>query len=196
MRAHGVPDFPDPQVSGSGGAVTARIAATVHRGSAGGLNPSSPAFKNAQQACRKLSPNGGSQSGGAAAITGPEVRPLTAHTEYRTSPTQAHSAFNLPSGIDQQLPQDASALQACANLQPNNLSITMARDSVIMHSPAVLLTTRAALNRSTLGSPGRAITAAALNDTAAADDLQEDEESASGLKLAQRPEEIRAARAE
>lgn len=48
MRSHGVPNFPDP--SGGGGI-------QIQAGS--GINPQSPAFQSAQQACAKLLPGGG-----------------------------------------------------------------------------------------------------------------------------------------
>jgi hypothetical protein len=48
MRAHGVPNFPDP--SGGGG---------IHIQAGSGINPQSPAFQTAQQACAKLLPGGG-----------------------------------------------------------------------------------------------------------------------------------------
>ncbi len=47
MRAHGVPSFPDP---GAGGAVQ------LNRGS--GVDPASPAFRSAQNACSSLLPGG------------------------------------------------------------------------------------------------------------------------------------------
>jgi hypothetical protein len=47
MRSHGVPSFPDP--SGRG----------IHIGPGSGIDPSSPAFRGAQSACRKLLPGGG-----------------------------------------------------------------------------------------------------------------------------------------
>ena len=51
MRSHGVPNFPDPkQVAGGGIQVS---------GSAPGINPQSPLFVSAQQACRHLLPDGG-----------------------------------------------------------------------------------------------------------------------------------------
>jgi hypothetical protein len=50
MRSHGVPNFPDPSSSGG---LQLRV------GPGTGLDPSSPAFKTAQQACMKLLPNGG-----------------------------------------------------------------------------------------------------------------------------------------
>lgn len=52
VRAHGVPNFPDPKVSRNGNEVKVAIA----------INPSisgNPHFQSAQQACRKLLPNGG-----------------------------------------------------------------------------------------------------------------------------------------
>lgn len=45
MRSHGVSNFPDPSANGS---------LTFS-----GVNPDSPAFQNAQKACRKYMPNGG-----------------------------------------------------------------------------------------------------------------------------------------
>jgi hypothetical protein len=47
MRSHGVPSFPDPRGQG------------IHIGPGSGIDPSSPAFKAAQSACRKLLPGGG-----------------------------------------------------------------------------------------------------------------------------------------
>jgi hypothetical protein len=54
MRTHGLPNFPDPKAYGNGYRLTI--------GSETGIDPSSPQFKNAQQACRKLLPNGGNQT--------------------------------------------------------------------------------------------------------------------------------------
>jgi hypothetical protein len=48
MRAHGVPNFPDP---GAGGG--------IQIGSNSGVNPQSPAFQTAQNTCFKLLPGGG-----------------------------------------------------------------------------------------------------------------------------------------
>ena len=61
MRTHGVPSFPDPTISRSGGGVGIGlgIPASVS---------ASPAFKTAQQACAKLAP-GGPAGSGAAPIT-------------------------------------------------------------------------------------------------------------------------------
>ena len=52
MRAHGVPDFPDPDTNGG---------ITINSGGPGGnnLGPDSPAFTAAQKACESLAPGGG-----------------------------------------------------------------------------------------------------------------------------------------
>jgi hypothetical protein len=54
MRKHGLPNFPDPKAVGHGYGLTI--------GHENGLDPKSPQFKNAQQACKKLLPNGGTPS--------------------------------------------------------------------------------------------------------------------------------------
>jgi hypothetical protein len=51
MRAHGVKNFPDPS---SGGGISI--------GPSSGIDPASPTFQAAQQACQKLLPNGGQPS--------------------------------------------------------------------------------------------------------------------------------------
>lgn len=52
MQEHGVPDFPEPQVTEHGNEVSVKIAVPAGVGQ-------SPKFKTAQQACRKLLPGGG-----------------------------------------------------------------------------------------------------------------------------------------
>ncbi len=51
MRAHGVPNFPDPSSNGS-----------LQLNSSSGVDPNSPQFRSAMQACQKVLPNGGKQS--------------------------------------------------------------------------------------------------------------------------------------
>ena len=46
MRSHGLPNFPDPNFTGGG--------VRIQIGPSGGLNPNSPAFKTAQQACQPV----------------------------------------------------------------------------------------------------------------------------------------------
>jgi hypothetical protein len=55
MRKHGVPNFPDPDSHG-------HLKLTFGQGKNGqktGVDPNSPQFRKAQQACQKLLPNGG-----------------------------------------------------------------------------------------------------------------------------------------
>jgi hypothetical protein len=60
MRSHGLPNFPDPKPSGGG------VGLVIGKNS--GLDPNSPQFKTAQQACKTLLPGQGKglrSSGGA-----------------------------------------------------------------------------------------------------------------------------------
>ena len=50
MRTHGVPEFPDPKVSGDGGIAWGEL------GPRFGTDPNSPQFKAAQDACKELAP--------------------------------------------------------------------------------------------------------------------------------------------
>jgi hypothetical protein len=50
MRAHGLPDFPDPTSSGGG------IQLSIGGKKGSGLNPSSPVFQAAQKACQSVMP--------------------------------------------------------------------------------------------------------------------------------------------
>jgi hypothetical protein len=51
MRAHGLPNFPDPNGQG-----------VIQAGAGDGIDPRSPKFRAAQQACGKALPNGGRPS--------------------------------------------------------------------------------------------------------------------------------------
>jgi hypothetical protein len=57
MREHGV-DMPDPQLSSSGG-----ITMRMRKGSGSKIDPSSPAFENAQKACEQYQPKAPSSTG-------------------------------------------------------------------------------------------------------------------------------------
>jgi hypothetical protein len=57
MRSHGVPKYPDPQVSSDGG-----MQQTINPNE--GVNPSSPQFQAAQKACQKLVPGSSVSEGG------------------------------------------------------------------------------------------------------------------------------------
>ena len=53
MRAHGISDFPDPQVSSGAGGVSIGIRSNG-KGQSSDLNPSSPQFQAAQKVCQPL----------------------------------------------------------------------------------------------------------------------------------------------
>jgi hypothetical protein len=59
MRSHGVPDFPDPQMSGGG--ITVRQGGPGTEGS--GTDPNSPTMQAAMEACQALLPGGSRQIG-------------------------------------------------------------------------------------------------------------------------------------
>ena len=50
MRAHGEPDFPDPQISGG------RVSLAIKVGPGSSLDPRSPIFQKAQKACQADQP--------------------------------------------------------------------------------------------------------------------------------------------
>ena len=118
MRSHGVPGYPDPEVSSSGN----RMQVTISPGSA---DPNSPAFKSAGHTCHNLLPSGGNP------VNGPhdQAQDLRFAVCMRTHgvpnfPDADHDgAFTLPSGVDQQAPQFQRATKACANVEPSSLSI-------------------------------------------------------------------------
>lgn len=60
MRAHGVPNFPDPTVSNSGNGSSI----TIHMSSGSGLDLKSPVFQAAARVCRSLLPGGGKHGSG------------------------------------------------------------------------------------------------------------------------------------
>jgi hypothetical protein len=68
MRAHGLPDFPDPTTSGGG------IQLSIGSKKGSGLNPRSPLFQAAQKACQSVMPGppggGGSTELRQAPVTG------------------------------------------------------------------------------------------------------------------------------
>jgi len=122
MRSHGVPDYPDPQVSSSGN----RVQVTI---SPGGADPNSPAFKSADHACHNLLPNGGAPAGAGANGAQQQAQDVLFADCMRTHgvpnfPDPDHDgAITLPSGVDQQAPQFQHAMQACSKVEPSSLSI-------------------------------------------------------------------------
>ncbi len=126
MRSHGLPDYPDPQISSSGGQVQVKI-------SPGSLNPNSPAFKSADKACHELLPNGGAPGAAGANSAQERAQRLKFAVCMRSLgvpnfPDPDHDgAFDLPSGINLQAPQFQRAMQACTKARPTSLTINQAR---------------------------------------------------------------------
>jgi hypothetical protein len=124
VRAHGVPNFPDPKVSTNGNEVKVAIA----------INPSisgNPHFKSAQEACRKLLPNGGPGGEGNHQISLQEQSQyLKAAACIRShgipnfpDPTFSGGGVHLPkiAGINLHSAQVRAAEEACQSLIPGGL---------------------------------------------------------------------------
>jgi hypothetical protein len=124
VRAHGVPNFPDPKVSTNGSEVKVAIA----------VNPSisgNPHFNSAQQACRKLLPGGGPGEGSNHQITPQEQSQyLKAAACIRShgipsfpDPTFSGGGVHLPktAGVNPHSPQVRRAEEACQSLIPGGL---------------------------------------------------------------------------
>ena len=119
MRSHGLPSYPDPQVSQSAGHSQMTI-------SPGGLDPNSPAFMSATRACGHLMPGGGVPAAASPQELAQDVR-FAACMRTNGVPSfpdpGRDGAFTLPSGIDQQGPQFQRATKACARVEPSSVSI-------------------------------------------------------------------------
>jgi hypothetical protein len=59
MRAHGVPNFPDPGSNRSGGMVIQARAGTPQNVTVNGVSVNAPAFQSAMRSCRSKLPGGG-----------------------------------------------------------------------------------------------------------------------------------------
>lgn len=123
VRAHGVPNFPDPKISTNGNEVKVAI----------GINPSitgNPHFKSAQQACRKLLPGGGPGGEGNHQITPSE------QSQYLKAAAciRSHGVPNFPdptfSGggvhiahqrLNESSPAFKAAVHACESLIPGGV---------------------------------------------------------------------------
>jgi hypothetical protein len=124
MRKHGVPNFPDP---GSGGSI-----AIGGRGS--GIDPNSPAFKSAMQACRSLLPKGHAPSAQEQAKIQAQAlafaRCMRAHGVPSFPDPQfssSGSGFRVQiggkgSGLDPNSPAFKSAQKACASKLPGKVT--------------------------------------------------------------------------
>jgi hypothetical protein len=124
VRAHGVPNFPDPKITVHGNGVSVAI----------GINPSisnNPHFKSAQQACSKLLPNGGPGEEGSHPISPQEQSEyLRAAACIRShgipnfpNPTFESGGVHIPktAGVNLHSAQARAAEEACQSLIPGGL---------------------------------------------------------------------------
>jgi hypothetical protein len=122
MRSHGVPNFPDPNGQGA-----------ISISPSTGVNPDSPKFRAAQQACEKLLPNGGKPS------PAQEAKARKQALEFSAC-MRAHGLPNFPdptfsngrvsigikgkrgSGVDPSSPKFQAAQKACQDKLPGKVS--------------------------------------------------------------------------
>jgi hypothetical protein len=117
MRSHGVPSFPDP--------VNGHLNLTVTKG--GPLDPNSPQFQSAAQACKSLAPSG--LVGGSAPSTSSQSQMLKFAQCMRSHgvksfPDPTGNGGFLISGNIQNSPDFRSAMQACRPLLPGGTGAT------------------------------------------------------------------------
>ena len=111
MRSHGVTDFPDPTAAGAF--------------TPGNLDPNSPQFRAASQACRSLQPSGTILSTGSGGAVSPQrqaqllafARCMRSHGIANFADPTAHG-LALPAGIDPNSRAYQAAFQACRRLLP------------------------------------------------------------------------------
>jgi hypothetical protein len=123
MRSHGVPNFPDPQISQHGGGVSVKMAVPA---SVGG----NPRFRSADQACRKLLPGSGPGEGSNHQITSSE------QSQYLKAAAcvRSHGVPNFPDptfsgggvhiahqGLNESSPAFKAAVHACESLIPGGV---------------------------------------------------------------------------
>jgi hypothetical protein len=121
MRAHGVPEFPDPSPGGG-----------IHVNIGSGLNPFSPSFQAARNTCRKLLPGGGPPSGhsaqrmaqllavsqcmrrhGISDFPDPTTTPPASPNGFSLIEDEAGAVLAVPSSVDVGAPAFKAAAAAC-----------------------------------------------------------------------------------
>jgi hypothetical protein len=114
MRKHGLPNFPDPKAVGRGYRLTI--------GSENGVDPNSPQFKTAQQACKQLLPNGGTPSHQEQAKQLQEALKyavcIRSHGVPNYPDPKAASGGGIEMGEAPDSPQFKTAEKACGHLLP------------------------------------------------------------------------------
>jgi hypothetical protein len=117
MRENGLPNFPDPKPSGGG--------LSLSFGPENGIDVSSPQFKTAQQACKKLLANLGEQSPQEQAEQLQQAREYSACMRENGAPNfpdpkagaDGGTEFNLGPSVDPSSPQFKAAENACRQLE-------------------------------------------------------------------------------
>jgi hypothetical protein len=124
MRAHGVPNFPEPRISNNGNEhkVAIRVTPAI---------TGNPHFNSAQRACAKLAPGGGPGEGSNRPISPQEQSQyLKAAACIRShgipsfpDPTFSGGGVHLPktAGVNPHSPQVRAAEEACQSLIPGGL---------------------------------------------------------------------------
>jgi hypothetical protein len=121
MRAHGLPDFPDPNSTGQ---------IQIEAGPGSDLGPDSPQFKRAQQACKSLDPVGTpaqqrknyeqalkfARCMRSHGVPLPDPKPPSSGPQTGSQGRGQGTDNNL--GVDPNSPQFQRAQQACRSLQP------------------------------------------------------------------------------
>ncbi|MGP8206914.1 MAG: hypothetical protein ACLQVK_12840 [Acidimicrobiales bacterium] len=115
MRSHGLSDFPDPSVMPNGG-----IGFSLQGGPGSDLNPSSPQFQSAKQACQKDVPRGLARTPAqmeAAALMYTECMRSHGEPDFPDPNGQGLIQVTNPTGImDPNSPQFQRAQTACQKL--------------------------------------------------------------------------------
>jgi hypothetical protein len=124
MRTHGEPNMPEPSVRKTGGHTSVSINASS------GIDPNSPLFAAADNACKHLLPNNGAPSKGNSITPADQKDYLKAAACMRAhgipdfpDPTFQNGdvSFNSRTPIDTNTPQYTHALRTCQKLVPAGL---------------------------------------------------------------------------
>ena len=125
MRSHGVSNFPDPDSKGR-----IKIVSGISKdGQRTGVDPNSPTFQKAQQACKKFEPNGGNEDPKAQAAAIKQMLAfascMRSHGVTKFPDPQVSSGGGVrqtigpDSGVDPSSPTFQAAQKACQKLQPD-----------------------------------------------------------------------------
>lgn len=111
MRTHGVPDFPDPTVSGNGGQSSGNLPSNI--------NTNSSSFQAAEQACQKYVPTANSGSGGQGPNQATQLKfaeCMRSHGVTSFPDPSSNGETFVGGGVDVHSPTYQAAAQACQSL--------------------------------------------------------------------------------